>query len=102
MKKLRKVWSVLTGNTEFVANSFVPKFGESLGGFDGKPMKQKVLLIIIRLEKLCRMLARPSSHSYEIKSYYVYLPRLDRCEIICKAKILAAALFYRLTRKSKP
>ena len=47
MEKLCEFRSVAARNAEFLADAFVPEFGEGFGGFDLESMKKQVILIVV-------------------------------------------------------
>src|SRR5438876_919139 len=68
MKEFGEFRGVGSGYAEFLADAFMPHFGEGLGRFDREAVEQEIIGVIVGLEKFCRMLARLSAHCDKLKS----------------------------------
>src|SRR6478672_5555803 len=77
----------------------MPHLSQGLSRLDRQPMEKQIVSIVVRLEKLCRVFAGLLTHRHELKRHDVNPAGFDRCEVICKAKILTASLLERLARK---
>ena len=76
MEELRKLRGVVAGDAQLFAHALVPEFGERFGRLDREAVEVQIVGVVVRAEKLLRVLARSPPDCDELERDHVNAPRI--------------------------
>src|SRR5258707_10899363 len=91
-EKLVQILRIVSGDTQLFADSFVPQLRQCLRAFHAQPVKEKILGIVVALEKLLGIFAGAPAHGDQMKSDSIHAARINRSEIIGETQTLSGRL----------
>src|ERR1700687_3328485 len=76
MEQLRKFPGIMARDSQFFANTFTPQFRQCLGALNTQTVEVEIVCIVVRFEKLLRILTGAPAYSYQMERHYVHAARL--------------------------